>query len=102
MPNMSPLPHVGLFRRGIMISDSYTIGQLHTNKKTRIKPTLVFGNKPQDIEGYNEAISSTELYIPHHRLEKDYTMKELQEMGRYDIVPPEELIWLPISKHHRK
>ena len=42
------------------------------------------------------------MYVPHHRLEKDYTMKELQEMGRYDIVPPEELIWLPISKHHRE
>lgn len=71
------------------------ISRFYTNK-------LVFGNKPQYIEGYAEAISSNELYIPHHRLEKDYTMKELQEMGRYDIVPPEELIWLPISKHHRK
>lgn len=65
-----------------------------------MKPTLVFGNKPQDIEGYAEAINSDELYIPHHRLEKDYTMKELQEMGRYDIVPPEELIWLPQSFHN--
>ena len=84
-----------------MISDSYTMGQLQTNGKTRHKPILVFGNKPQDIEGYTEAINSDEMYVPHHRLEKDYTMAELQEMGRYDIVPPEELIWLPISKHHR-
>lgn len=83
-----------------MISDSYTIGQ--KRKYGRNKPTLVFGNKPQDIEGYTEAINSDKLYIPHHRLEKDYTMKELQEMGRYDLVPPEELIWLPISKHHRE
>ena len=83
-----------------MISDSYTIGQLQTNHKTRMKPILVFGNKPQDIEGYTEAINSDEMYVPHHRLEKDYTMKELQEMGRYDIVPPEELIWLPQSFHN--
>jgi hypothetical protein len=40
------------------------------------------------------------MYVPHHRLEKDYTSKELQEMGRYDIVPPEELIWLPQSFHN--
>lgn len=65
-----------------------------------MKPILVFGNKPQDIEGYTEAINSDEMYVPHHRLEKDYTMKELQEMGRYDIVPPEELIWLPQSYHN--
>ena len=83
-----------------MISDSYTIGQLQTNHKTRMKPILVFGNKPQDIEGYAEAINSEEMYVPHHRLENEYTMKELQEMGRYDIVPPEELIWLPQSFHN--
>ena len=71
------------------------ISRFYTNK-------LVFGNKPQDIEGYDEAISSNELYIPHHKLEIDYTRKELKEMGRYNIVPLEELIWLPISKHHRK
>lgn len=40
------------------------------------------------------------MYVPHHRLESDYTMKELQEMGKYDIVPPEELIWLPQSYHN--
>ena len=81
-----------------MISDSYTIGQ--KQKYGRMKPILVFGNKPQDIEGYTEAINSNEMYVPHHRLEKDYTMKELQEIGRYDIVPPEELIWLPQSYHN--
>ena len=82
-----------------MISDNYTIGYLQSNGK-RSKPKLVFGNKPQDIEGYTEAINSDELYVPHHRLEKVYTSKELMEMGRYDNVPAEELIWLPISKHH--
>ena len=81
-----------------MISDSYTIGQ--KQKYGRMKPILVFGNKPQDIEGYTEAINSDEMYVPHHRLENEYTMKELQEMGRYDIVPPEELIWLPQSYHN--
>jgi hypothetical protein len=83
-----------------MISDSYTIGQLQTNHKNRMKPILVFGNKVTDIEGWQEALSSEEMYVPHHRLENEYTMKELQEMGRYDIVPPEELIWLPQSFHN--
>lgn len=69
------------------------ISRFYTNK-------LVFGNKPQDIEGYTEAINSEEMYIPHHRLESDYTMRELQEMGKYYIVPPEELIWLPQSFHN--
>ena len=63
---------------------------------------LVFGNKPQVIEGYNEAMASDELYVPHHRLEIDYTRRELIALGRYYTVPPEELIWLPITKHHRK
>ena len=85
-----------------MISDSYTIGLKQITKygAYRRKPILVFGNKPQDIEGYTESINSDEIYVPHHRLEKDYTMKELKEMGRYDIVPPEELIWLPQSYHN--
>ena len=85
-----------------MISDNYTIGLKQITKygTYRRKPILVFGNKPQDIEGYTEAINSDEMYVPHHKLEKDYTMAELKEMGRYDIVPPEELIWLPQSFHN--
>lgn len=81
-----------------MISNSYTIGQ--KQKYGRIKPILVFGNKPQDIVGYTEAISSDELYVPHHILEKYYTMKELKQMNRYDIVPSNELVWLPQSFHN--
>lgn len=83
-----------------MISENYTIGFLSTDKKSRQKPILVFGNKPEDIEGYEEAINSDEMYVPHHKLEKDYTMKELQQMNRYDIVPANELIWLPQSVHN--
>ena len=85
-----------------MISENYTIGFLNTDKKSRFKPNLVFGNKPEDIEGYEEAINSDEMYVPHHKLEKDYTMNELQQMNRYDIVPSNELIWLPQSYHNRK
>lgn len=85
-----------------MISEQYTNGFLANNGKSRIKPILVFGNNPEDITGYDEAISSNELYVPHHILEKDYTMKELQQMNRYDVVPASELVWLPQSFHNRK
>lgn len=81
-----------------MISDYYTIG-LGRYHETKSK-NGVFGNKPQDIEGYQEAISSDELYIPHHKMEIFFTHKELEEMGRYDPCPANELIWLPISEHH--
>lgn len=81
-----------------MISDYYTIG-LGVKHKTKSK-NGVFGNRPQDIEGYQEAISSDELYIPHHKMEIFFTHKELEEMGRYDPCPANELIWLPISEHH--
>ena len=77
-----------------MISEHYTKG--YNNKKS----ILVFGNKPEDITGYADAISSDELYVPHHILEKDYTMKELQQMNRYDNVPASELVWLPQSFHN--
>lgn len=83
-----------------MISEKYTIGFLSTDKKSRMRPILVFGNQPEDIEGYEEAINSDEMYVPHHILEKDFTMNELQQMNRYDIVPADELIWLPQSFHN--
>lgn len=83
-----------------MISDNYTIGMLQSDKKHRLKPILVFGNKPQDIVGYTEAINSDEMYVPHHIFEKDYTMKELKQMNRYDVVPSNELVWLPQSFHN--
>lgn len=60
---------------------------------------LVFGNKPEDIERYNEAISSNELYVPHHVLEFMYTIAELESMNRYWLVSPDELIWMPQSVH---
>lgn len=69
------------------------IGKIYLKRK-------VFGNKPSDIEGYSEAIASSERYIPHHKLEKYYTMKELKAMDRYNKVPPEELIWLPEKYHN--
>lgn len=87
-----------------MIADKYikTI-MCYDNRRKKYyprKPELVFGNKPQDIEGYQEAISSDELYVAHHKLEKEYTSKELKEMKRYYKVPSNELVWLPYSYHN--
>jgi len=70
-----------------MISNEYT------NK-------LVFGNKPEDIECYDEAIMSKELYVPHHVLEYKYTVDELKALNRYDIVPASDLIWMTRRAHN--
>lgn len=60
---------------------------------------LVFGNKPEDIEGYDDAIDSDELYVCHHVLEYKYTSEELRAMNRYKKVKADELIWIPKSVH---
>ena len=60
----------------------------------------VFGNRPEDIEGYEEAINSNEMYVPHHVLEWKYSKEELKLMGRYDKVSPDELIWMPENVHN--
>lgn len=72
-----------------MINKDYLIGKLKT----------VFGNKITDIEGWQDALSSSELYVPHHVLEWKYTMEELIQMNRYYDVPADELIWMPQSVH---
>lgn len=82
-----------------MISERYTIGRKRRNEK-RSKPCLVFGNKITDIEGWEEALDSKELYVPHHVLEWKYTTKELKQMNRYYNVVPNELIWMPRSVHN--
>lgn len=61
------------------------------------------------IEGYNEAISSEDLYDIHHRLEthdengikrdKFLKAKELIEMGLYFNRPASELIFMKHSEH---
>lgn len=61
---------------------------------------LVFGNKPEDIEGYEDAITSDEMYVPHHVLEYKYTIDELVSMNRYDKVSADELIWMLQSVHN--
>lgn len=81
-----------------MISEKYTIGKLNRDK--RRKPELVFGNKITDIEGWEEALESDELYVPHHVLEWKYSVEELKKMNRYDNVDPNELIWMPRSVHN--
>ena len=64
-----------------------------------VRHKKVFGNKPEDIEGYDDAINSDELYIPHHVLEWKYTLQELIDMNRYWRVDASELIWMPQSVH---
>ena len=61
---------------------------------------LVFGNKQEDIEGYEDAISSSEMYVPHHVLEWKYTVDELVAMNRYWQVDASELIWMSQSVHN--
>lgn len=72
-----------------MINKDYLTGKLKT----------VFGNKITDIEGWQDALSSSELYVPHHVLEWKYTSDELKQMNRYYEVPADELIWMPQSVH---
>lgn len=73
------------------------ISSRYTNRK-------VFGNRPWEIEiadgsTFEEMVASPEMYVPHHVLEWKYTYDELNEMGRYKIVPAEELIWVRRSVH---
>ena len=60
----------------------------------------VFGNKPWEIEGFDEAISSEEMYVPHHVLEWKYSVEELKQMNRYDKVKADELIWVSRTLHN--
>lgn len=73
-----------------MINKDYLTGKIKT----------VFGNKITDIEGWQDALSSTEMYVPHHVLEWKYTKEELKAMNRYDTVSPGELIWMLRSVHN--
>lgn len=68
----------------------------YLNKKKHPK---VFGCNIEDIEGYEEAILSDELYVIHHVLEWKYTADELKSMNRYWDVTPDELIFMPKSLH---
>lgn len=73
-----------------MINKDFLSGKIKT----------VFGNKITDIEGWEEALESKEMYVPHHVLEWLYTKDELKAMNRYDNVSPDELIWMPRSLHN--
>lgn len=73
-----------------MINKDFLSGKIKT----------VFGNKITDIEGWEDALYSNEMYVPHHVLEWLYTKEELKSMNRYDNVSPDELIWMPRSIHH--
>ena len=69
-------------------------------KKYLIENRDAFGNKPWDIEGFEEAIKDeTELWVVHHVLEWVYSSEELKNLNRYDIVPASDLIWVRYSVH---
>ena len=57
------------------------------------------------IEGYAEAMNSTDVYDCHHRKEivdgKVTSMKELKEQSLYYHRPASELIFLKRSEHQR-
>ena len=58
-----------------------------------------FGVPVEQIEGFEEAITSPENYVIHHVLEWKYSTKELIEMNRYDNVTADELMFVPASIH---
>lgn len=60
----------------------------------------VFGCNAWEIEGFEDAIKSDELYIPHHVLEYKYSVEELVSMNRYYKVSPDELIWVSEKVHN--
>lgn len=68
----------------------------YLNKKKHPK---VFGCNIEEIEGYEDAMLSEELYVIHHVLEWKYTADELKSMNRYWDVPADELIFMPKSVH---
>lgn len=56
----------------------------------------------ENIDRYQEAISSKELYVIHHKKEDDgYSKKELIEMGLYYYRPSSELVFMEMSEHRR-
>lgn len=88
-----------------MIAKCYMGLRTRNGELKLTKPEKVFGNYPWEIEiseqdmTFEEMLNDPELFVPHHLLEIKYTSKELKEMGRYNIVPPEELIWIRTSTH---
>ena len=57
---------------------------------------------PELIENYDKAIAdNTQTWDCHHRREELYSYAELVERGEYFDVPPEDLIFLTESEHHK-
>ena len=54
----------------------------------------------ENVEGYNEALTSEEMYVIHHRLEdKGISRDELITLGLYYKRPAKELVWMKDSEH---
>ena len=91
-----------------MIGNCYTGRVKEENGKFyTYKPLKVFGNEPWEIEisepdmTFEEMLNDEEMFVAHHLLELFYSQDELKEMGRYEIVPPNELIWMREGTHHK-
>ena len=52
-----------------------------------------------EVENYDDAVKSKEMYVLHHCAEFRYTVKELKALDKYFNRPPEELIFIPDSLH---
>lgn len=52
------------------------------------------------IENYDDALSSSEMYVIHHRLEQVFTKEELKRANWYYNRKPQELIFLKRSEHN--
>lgn len=52
------------------------------------------------IENYEEALKSSEMYVAHHRLEQVFTVDELIRAGWYYDRKPQELIFIRRSEHN--
>ena len=61
----------------------------------------VYCKNYQDIENFEKAKTDEfKGWVLHHRLENQFTAKELNDMGKYFDVPAEELIFLPTKEHN--
>ena len=76
--------------------------QMFRLKQNGMPYSRCFCRQPKLIENYDKAITDkTQIWDCHHRREELYSQKELIERGEYYDVPPEDLIFLTPSEHHK-
>ena len=60
-----------------------------------------FCKRYTEIENYNEAVSSPERWVCHHKLGLIYSSDELVKKGLYFNRPPEEFVFLTKTEHDK-